>query len=193
MQGSSIMVDTLSGIFRPLVPIAFRRPVFDAIHSLAHPGIRATRHLIASCFVWPCLASQVAAWCHDCQHCQRAKMTRQPAVVPQAIANPVQRFSYFHIDLVGPLPQSSSGYMHLLTVLDRSTRWAEAVPLQYTSAKSCASTLVSGWVARFGVPQQITSDRGSQFCSAVWDSITRWLGMKSRLTTPYHPQSNGAV
>ncbi len=122
MQGSSIMVDTSSGIFRPLVPVTFRRHVFDAIHSLAHPGIRATRRLIASHFIWLCLASQVAAWCPDCQHCQRAKMTRQPAVAPQAIANPVQRFSHFHIDLVGPLPQSSGGYMHLLTVLDWSTR-----------------------------------------------------------------------
>jgi hypothetical protein len=61
MQGVAIMVDTSSGIFRPLVPASFRRPIFDAIHSLAHPGIRATRRLITSRFVWPCLASQVAA------------------------------------------------------------------------------------------------------------------------------------
>jgi transposase InsO family protein len=48
-------------------------------------------------------------------------------------------------------------------------------------------------VARFGVPQQITSDGGSQFRSSVWDSFTRRLGIKSCLTTPYHPQSNGAI
>jgi hypothetical protein len=53
--------------------------------------------------------------------------------------------------------------------------------------------LVGGWVARFAVPQQITSDRGSQFCSSIWDSVTQQLGIKSRLTTPYYPQSNGAV
>jgi transposase InsO family protein len=44
-----------------------------------------------------------------------------------------------------------------------------------------------------GVPQQITSDRGSQFCLSVWDSFTWRLGIKSRLTKPYHLQSNGAV
>jgi hypothetical protein len=54
------MVDTSSEVFRPLVPAAFRRPIFDAIHGLAHPGIRATRRLIASQFVLPHLASQVA-------------------------------------------------------------------------------------------------------------------------------------
>ncbi len=120
-------------------------------------------------------------------------MTKQPAAAPQAIANPVQRFSHLHIDLVGPLPQSREGHTHLLTVLDRSTRWAEALRLMSTSAESCAAALVAGWVARFEVPQQITSDRGSQFCSSVWDSFTQRLGIKSRLTTPYHPQSNGAI
>jgi hypothetical protein len=94
---------------------------------------------------------------------------------------------------VGPLPPSGNGETHLLTILDRSTRWAEAIPLRSTYAESCATALVNGWVARFGVPQQITSDRGSQFTSSVWDSLTRRLGIKSRLTTPYHPQSNGAV
>ncbi len=193
LQGTSILVDTSSGVFRPLVPASFRRPIFDAIHGLAHPGLRATRRLIASRFVWPCLSSQVAAWCRDCQQCQQPKVTRQPAAAPQAIANPIQRFSHLHIDLVGPLPPSSGGETHLLTILDRSTRWPEAIPLRSTSAESCATALVSGWVARFRVPQQITSDRGSQFTSSVWDSLMRRLGVKSRLTTPYHPQSNGAI
>jgi hypothetical protein len=52
-------------------------------------------------------------------HCQRATVIKQPAVPPQPIANPTQRFSQLHIDLVGPLPSSSSGYTQLLTFLDR--------------------------------------------------------------------------
>jgi transposase InsO family protein len=112
---------------------------------------------------------------------------------PPAIANPVQRFSHLHVDLVGPLPQSADGYSHLLTVLDRFTRWAEAIPVRSTIADCCATALVDGWVARFGVPQCITSDRGPQFVSAVWAAFTARLGIKSQLTTPYHPQANGAV
>jgi transposase InsO family protein len=187
------MVDTSSGVFRPLVPEAFRRPIFDAVHGLAHPGIRATRRLIASRFVWPGLASQVASWCRDCQQCQRAKAGGQPSSPPQAIANPAQRFSHLHVDLVGPLPQSASGLTHLLTVVDRSTRWAEAIPLRSTSTNACVSALVEGWIARFGIPQRITSDRGPQFTSALWSELTSRLGVKSQLTSPYHPQANGAV
>jgi hypothetical protein len=124
MNGIPILVDTSSGVFRPLVPDKFRRPIFDAIHGLAHPGIRASKRLISSRFVWPGLASQVAAWCRDCQPCQRAKSSSSPASPPLPIANPTQRFSHLHVDLVGPLPASAGGHTHLLTVLDRSTRWA---------------------------------------------------------------------
>jgi hypothetical protein len=94
---------------------------------------------------------------------------------------------------VGPLPVSLEGFSHLFTIVDRSTRWAEAIPLRSTLAASCAEALIGGWVARFGVPEQITSDRGRQFCSSVWDALTHQLAVKMRLTTPYHPQSNGVV
>jgi transposase InsO family protein len=193
MQGIPILVDTSSGVFRPLVPAAFRRPIFEAIHGLAHPGIRASIRLIASRFLWPGLASQVAAWCRDCQHCQRAKATATPPSLPLHIANPSQRFSHLHLDLVGPFPASAGGHTHLLTVIDRSTRWAEAIPLRSMSAESCAAALIGGWIARFGVPTQITSDRGRQFCSLLWDALYHRLGVKMLFTTPYHPQANGAV
>ncbi len=124
LHGSPILVDTSTGVFRPIIPGIFRRPIFDAVHSLAHPGIRATRRLISSRFIWPGLASQVAAWCRDCQSCQRGKVTSQPSSPPGHIANPAQRFSHLHIDLVGPLPTSQDGYTHLFTVVERSTRWA---------------------------------------------------------------------
>jgi hypothetical protein len=93
----------------------------------------------------------------------------------------------------GPLPASAEGHTHLFTVMDRSTRWAEAILLCSTSTASCADALISGWVSRFGIPEQVTSDRGRQFCSSVWDTLTHQLGVKMRFTTPYHPQSNGLV
>jgi hypothetical protein len=100
LRSSSILVDTSSGVFRPLIPATFRCPIFDTINSLAHPGIRASRRLISSLFVWPDLASQVGAWCRDFQQCQQGKVTSQLLLPPGLIANPAQRFSHLHIDLV---------------------------------------------------------------------------------------------
>ena len=62
-----------------------------------------------------------------------------------------------------------------------------------TTAKACADALFSSWVARFGVPAQITSDRGPQFAGSVWAQLCLLLGIKQLMTTAYHPQANGLV
>jgi transposase InsO family protein len=98
-----------------------------------------------------------------------------------------------HVDLVGPQPTSKHRGNYIFTVIDRSTQWAEAIPLSSTTADSCATALVRGWVSRFGVPAQITSDRGPQFAGAVWAAFCRQMGIKHVMTTAYHPQSNGMV
>jgi cleavage and polyadenylation specificity factor subunit 1 len=130
INGVDVMVDVSSGVFCPLVPRSFRRHIFDAIHGLAHPGIRATRRLIASRYVWPQLATDVKNWCNECQQCQAAKVTKQPTAATQSIAVPTTRFTHVHLDLVGPLPAAADGSTHIITMVDRSSRWAEATPLR---------------------------------------------------------------
>ena len=191
--GSSILCDVSSGVKRPLVPTAMRRQVFDAVHSLAHPGVRASRRLISSRFVWRGLATDVQNWCRDCQACQKGKVTKQPPSPVQPIAVPAQRFTHLHIDLVGPLPTARDGHRYLLTMVDRSTRWLEAVPLRDMEAATVADAFLGGWVARFGVPARVTSDRGTQFTSSTWSSLCEKLGVEHILTTAYHPQANGMV
>jgi hypothetical protein len=98
-----------------------------------------------------------------------------------------------HVDIVGPLPTSQDGLSYLLTAVDRSTRWAEAFPLAATTAADCADAFVAGWVSRYGVPAMLTSDRGVQFSSAVWAAVMNKLGVSHKMTTAFHPQSNGVV
>jgi transposase InsO family protein len=193
MDDRELLVDASSGVLRPLVPAPYRRSIFEAVHSLAHPGVRASRRLISSRFVWPGLARDVALWCKECQRCQRAKASNQAAAAEQPIAVPLCRFSHIHVDLVGPLPVSSEGFVYLLTVIDRSTRWAEAIPLKSATAGDCADGLISGWISRFGVPSILTSDRGVQFSSSLWAALMAKLGIKHKLCSAFHPQSNGLV
>ena len=185
--------DISSGRQRPLVPLGWQKKVFLAIHSLAHPGIRASRRLLASRFVWRGMAADVGRWCRECTSCQKAKVTTQPTAPVQPIPVPTRRFTHLHVDLVGPLTASSDGHTHVMTMIDRSTRWVEVVPLSSTTATACADALVTGWISRFGVPAAITTDRGVQFTSAVWDVLCKRLGIQHITTTSYHPQSNGLV
>jgi hypothetical protein len=128
-----VLVDVSSCVMRPLIPAQLRRAVFSAVHSLAHPSVRATRCLIASRFLWPGLARDVAQWCKDCVQCQRAKVTKQHAAPMKPIPEPAARFSHGHVDLVGPLPEAGAAFSTSLPPLIgrlAGRRLFPCVPLQ---------------------------------------------------------------
>nr|VZI23857.1 unnamed protein product [Spirometra erinaceieuropaei] len=96
------------------------------------------------------------------------------------------------IDVLGPLPPSN-GYTHLLTCVDRYTRWPEAIPLPNVQAETIVKAFVSGWVAIFGAPSMITTDPGTQFESTRLQTLLKFLGCTCIRTTAYHPAANGIV
>lgn len=97
----------------------------------------------------------------------------------QSFELPSRRFDYIHVDLVGPLPPSR-GYTYLITIVDRFTRWPEAIPIKEATTKDCARALIAGWISRFGVPTKITSDRGRQFISQLWLELNQfWAVIRS--------------
>jgi cleavage and polyadenylation specificity factor subunit 1 len=193
VEGNQLACDVSLHTPRPLVPASYRQAVIRSLHSIAHPGIRATKRLVSSRFVWRRMGADIAEFCKGCQQCARSKVTSAVHAQVQPIEMPAKRFSHVHVDLVGPLPAASGGFSHLFTIVDRSTRWAEAVPISGTSTEECAAAFFSGWVSRFGVPSLLTSDRGVQFASAIWSHLCSTLGISHRLTTAYHPQANGMV
>jgi len=157
---SVLLCDTSTGIPRPFVPASLRKIVFDSLHSLSHPGVRATRHLIATRYVWPKMNKDSNHWTKACPQCQRAKVTRHTNA-PMLLFKPSDaHFDVVHIDIVGPLPPSQ-GYKHLLMCVDRFTCWPEAFPLMDITAEPVARAFVLGWIARFGVPSTVITDRGN--------------------------------
>ncbi len=184
--------DISTGTFCPFVPTTLRDTVFHHIHDLAHPGTRATRRLISARYVWFGLSKDITTWCKQCLPCQTAKVHRHTHTTPQHIPVPATPFSHLHVDLVGPLPPSA-GFIYLLTIIDRTTRWPEAIPMTTTTTQDCAAAIVHHWIARYGVPAHLTTDRGPQFTSALWTHICQLLNITHHPTTAYHPQANGLV
>ena len=187
-----LLCDVSTGSQRPLVLLQWRRTVFDSLHNLSHPGIRATQKLITSRFVWPGINADVRRWARSCTQCQKAKVHRHSSTAFSSFRTPDARFDFVHVDLVGPLP-SSRGYTYLLTCVDRYTRWPEAIPLSSITAEAVAHAFLHGWISRFGVPSTIVTDRGRQFESKLWQRFMTLLGSRRTRTTAYHPQSNGMV
>ena len=88
---------------------------------------------------------------------------------------------------------ASQGYSYLLTMIDRTSRWPEAVPLSSITAETCTRAFISTWVSRFGVPALHTSNPGAQFTSSVWSEVCFVLGISRIKTTSFHPQSNRMI
>jgi cleavage and polyadenylation specificity factor subunit 1 len=101
---------------------------------------------------------------------------------------PSARFSHVHIDLVGPLPVSSV-FWYCLTAMDRYTRWSETLPLSDITVEAVAKAFVSTWIARFGCPQQITTDQGRQFEPRLFKTLASITGSSLTQTTAWHPAS----
>ncbi len=143
-------------------------------------------------FCWPQMAKVITQMVRACLHCQRGKVHRHIHLQPAEIPVSNRHFAHIHVDLVGPLPPLH-GHTYLFNIIDWTPRWPEAIPLTSITAADCARALFAGWVSRFGVPATITSDRGTQFMSALWAGLCRLLNIQHSHTTAYHPQSNGLV
>jgi cleavage and polyadenylation specificity factor subunit 1 len=144
--------DVSTGVFCPIIPAKLLKDIFLHLHSISYPAGRlASRCLVSSWFVWRGLTNDITSWAKSCLHCQRSKIHRHTRLLPQPIPINQQGFAHFHIDLVGPL-QYSSGCNHIFTIIDRTSKWMEALPLSETSAEACAHALVFSWITHFGVP-----------------------------------------
>ncbi|BHF77491.1 hypothetical protein SprV_0602059800 [Sparganum proliferum] len=188
----TILCDVSTPFHRPFVLPSMRRAVFQTLHGHSHPGIRASRKLLAERFVWPGMDKDVKAWARSCLSCQRNKVQRHNKSPPGTFPSPDARFSHVHLDVVGQLPPSN-GFIYLLTCVDQCIRWSEAIPLPNAQAETIVKASVNRWVIMFGVPSSVTTDRGAKFESALFQTLLNFLGCTRIRTTAYHPAANGMV
>ena len=193
---SELWSDISTGTPRILVPTCLQRTVFDSTHRIAHPGSKAGYKILKNSYWWPGMRKEPLFWAKSCFSCQVSKIHRHTKSPLENLPPPTRRFSHIHVDLVGPLPQFEGKNM-LVTIIDCWTSWPEAFPLSTTgdaaSAQACAKIIIREWIPRFGVPEVITTDRGSQFKSDLWISLCRLMGIHRDMTTAYHPQHNGKL
>ena len=189
-ENVSVLCVKMLGKQRIIVPKKYRRAVFDQLHGIHHPAGRPTIKLISNSYYWPNMQSEIRKWCRCCLACQVSKVVRH---TKSRLGNfpPSDRCEHVHTDIV-TLPEID-GYRYVITFIDRATRWIEAKPLKSTQAEDVAQAFVDVWVSRHGVPLKLSSDRGPQFRSKLFDEVCKLLGVDTVKTTSYNPKANGIV
>lgn len=177
---------------RPYIPENLRRTVFDLFHTPAHPSARVTDRLIRQSYVWPNMHRDTARWCKECLDCQQSKISRHVKQLPDQFIAPDGRFDHVHMDIIGPLP-NSEGFIYCLTMIDRFSRWVEAIPLKDISVQTVARAFHDAWVSRYGAPKILTTDQGAQFESRLFSALLSLIGTERIRTTAYHPAANGMI
>ena len=179
-----------------VVPEQQRLKVLTVAHEgllSGHCGIRRTTERVLSNFYWPGVNSDISRHVRSCEVCQKMSPKgncKAPLVSMPVIQEPFKRVS---VDLIGPIvPCTERGHRYILTVIDYATRYPEAVALKAIDTVTVAEALVEIYT-RLGFPEQVQSDRGTQFLSDCMKEVERLLSIKHIATSPYHPQCNGLV
>ncbi|MFN9900970.1 MAG: integrase zinc binding domain-containing protein, partial [bacterium] len=97
---TTLLGDVSTGVFRPLVPRQYREAVFQSLHSIHQPGVRATRRLITARFCWPQMAKAITLMAGACLYCHWGKVHKHVHPQPAEIPVPHLRFANIHVDLV---------------------------------------------------------------------------------------------
>ncbi|XP_070667813.1 uncharacterized protein [Malus domestica] len=156
-----------------------------------HFGTQRTALKVLECgFYWPTLFKDARTFCMSCDHCQRMGNIGANDQMPQNVILPVEIFDVWGIDFMGPFP-SSHGFLYILLAVDYVSKWVEAKATRTNDSKVVADFVKTNIFARFGMPRVLISDGSSHFCNYTIEVLLRKYNVTHKVSTPYHPQTNG--
>jgi transposase InsO family protein len=182
-------------VTRYWVPEAFRRDVLRAYHwnpTSAHPSGEKMYANIKSQLWWRGYKKEILDYAALCPRCQLNRPGNAPKIPLQERRNttcPNQRIS---LDIFSLQGVRAPGSPHVLVILDEFTRYATVVPISDQTAEVVADAFYKNFILRYGPPEEVITDRGSNFLSRIFIRLCEALQIRKLNTTAYHPQANGA-
>ena len=174
---------------------ALKMRLCESVHDspvAGHPGRAKTFDLLQRHYYWPRFYQFVAKYVQHCQVCARSKSSRQGKMgVLRPLPIPERRWQDISMDFVTGLPESN-GFDAILVVIDRlSKRRHFSSCLTTINAQELAELFLRDIWKLHGLPSTIVSDRGVLFVAEFWKKLCQGLGIKSLLSTAFHPETDG--
>lgn len=174
-----------------------RRSIVQRYHDLpvmGHPGRHKTMELVRKHYWWPGMYVFIKNYVGGCATCQQMKVNTHPTVPPlmPITSHATRPFQQISVDFITDLPESN-GYTALMVVVDHGLSKGKVFCpcTKEVDAKLTAELFHKYVYRRFGLPDTIISDRGTQFVSHFFSELHRILGVKLKRSTAYHPQTDG--
>ena len=179
-----------------VVPYAIRREFIRAVHegmTGGHGGISRTRDQVRRRGYWPGWTKTVELFVKACPQCaryHRGKAPKQGPLKPMIASYPFETIS---VDVTGPHPRSSNGYVYILTIVDHFSKFAFAHPMRNQEVSTVAKILLDHVICLVGAPARILTDQGSNFESQLFRELCQAMGIAKVRTSPYKASTNGCV
>ena len=160
--------------------------------STAHPGTEKTYYLLRPRYYWKGMRTDIKRYIRNCHACKRSHIPRDktPGFL-HPLPIPDRPWQHITMDFKSQ-PEDKHGYNCVWVVIDRLSKQAVSVPCHKTiNAEQMAQLFITYVYRYFGPPESIVSDRGPQFVSAFWNAFCKILGIKLKLSTAYHPETDG--
>lgn len=158
-----------------------------------HYGVARTRAKVKEVFHWQGIDKDVESYVRQCDSCLRVKaprMKKQGELHPLRI--PERRWESVSVDLITDLPRTAGGMDTIVVVVDRLSKMVHLVPsTKSVTAEGMARIFEQNVFKLHGIPQDIVSDRDVRFQAQFWQEYCSRLGIKLRMSTAKHPQTDG--
>ena len=188
-QGARVLVFRTAQESKIVVPKVLRDTVLRLNHQ-GHPGIVATMKRVRKRFIWPGMTEDVATYVKGCTLCLE-KHGSDHHVGDPGERNPSRAWEVVYVDLMGPFSPATkpAGYQYILSVLDGWSKYLTLIPITDKKAETVASR-ISRLFLRYGVPDVLYSDPGTEFANHLQAQMARDGGYRQKFTLPAAPWSN---
>lgn len=158
-----------------------------------HFGLAKTMSRLSN-FHWRHMLRDVRNYVKGCMRCQQFKDSRQKSLTdPNPLEMPSRRWGSVSTDFITHLPKTKDGYDCITTWVDRISRRVHFIPSRSSdTAVDAAKSFYGNIFKLHGLPDEIVSDRDPKFTSKFWRTLMDLCGVKLKMSTSRHPQTDGS-